>query len=161
MALGVVKQICTPSSAARPPVNNDSKGSSLSSRFLISPSFIFFLTLFLCVCVCVYAFFHVFITNKRLYMVSSRTQYKILPRSLAFPVKRWNLGQVAVRRRTRAYEIKGGLAFFPRKACQRSPRTRYAAPNEKAARTQETLVITSTRLVRPFDVESFILICCH
>lgn len=41
MALGVVKQICTPSSAARPPVNHP-KGPlpPLSTRFLISPPFI-------------------------------------------------------------------------------------------------------------------------
>lgn len=54
MALGVVKQICTPSSAARPPVNHP-KGPlpPLSTRFLISPPFIsslfflFFLYIFL------------------------------------------------------------------------------------------------------------------
>lgn len=157
VALVVVKKICTPSSAARPSVSNDSKGyiPLFPGRFPFYPPVLSF-PLFIPASL---SFRHE--TSLPVYRAIRNVKF-CHDRGFRrlFLVKRWNLGQVAVRRRTRACKIKGVLAFFPRKANHHSP-GHDTQSGEKVVCTQERLVIKLTRLVRPFDVESFILICRH
>lgn len=117
MALGVVKQICTPSSAARPPVNHP-KGSLplLSTRFLTSPPsisslfFLFFVYIFLLLS---NHFFFLF--NDRLCTIILRTK--------VFSSKRNGIwGRLRFVHAREPAKIEGGHAFFTRKPRHRSIR---------------------------------------
>lgn len=119
MALGVVKQICTPSSAARPPVNHP-KGSlpPLSTRFLISPPFISSLFFFIFLLL-FYLFFFFFLFNDRLCTIIPRTKAR-----LAFPSSKRNgiWGRLRFVHAREPEKIEGGHAFFTGRACHRSIR---------------------------------------
>lgn len=135
MALGVVKQICTPSSAARPPVNHP-KGSLplLSTRFLTSPpsiSSLFFLFLY------IYFFY-----SPTISFFSSTIVFARL-----FCVRKYSPRN--------AMEFGAGCGSSTHASLQKLkeatlslPASRAIVPfdtKEEGVRTQETLVITSIR----------------
>lgn len=118
MALGVVKQICTPSSAARPPVNHP-KGSLplLSTRFLTSPPsisslfFLFFVYIYFFYSPTI-SFFSSTIVFARLFCVRKPSSSK----------RNGIWGRLRFVHAREPAKIEGGHAFFTRKPCHRSIR---------------------------------------
>lgn len=151
MALGVVKQICTPSSAARPPVNHP-KGPlpPLSTRFLISPPFIsslfflFFLYIYIYISFTPRPFFSLSLFKVFVFARLSRVYYKA---RLAFPSSKRNgiWGRLRFVHAREPAKIEGGHAFFTRRACHRSIRhERRRWPTRKKH-------LSLRRFVRPFE----------
>lgn len=118
MALGVVKQICTPSSAARPPVNHP-KGSLplLSTCFLTSPPsisslfFLFFVYIYFFYSPTI-SFFSSTIVFARLFCVRKPSSSK----------RNGIWGRLRFVHAREPAKIEGGHAFFTRKPCHRSIR---------------------------------------
>lgn len=154
MALGIVKQICTPSSAARPPVNHP-KGSlpPLSTRFLISPPFISSLFFFIFLLL----FYLFFFFSFRSTIVFARL-FRVRKPVLRFPPRN-------------AMEFGAGCGSSTHASLKKLKEATLSLPagraivpfdtTEEGGRTQQTLVITSIRSTVREDVESFILIWCH